>query len=76
MFASDHFNVGIVLNNIILIPINANSFAHMHGRQVVKGHYGMQAVKPVNIAMTKCDKKWKSKGKWIVYATNFKSRKR
>ena len=29
----------------------------------------MQAVKPVNIATMKCDRKRKFRGKWIVYAT-------
>ena len=31
----------------------------------------MQAVKPVNSAKVKCDRIWKSRGKWIVYTTNF-----
>ena len=49
----------------------------MHGHQVVIGVvYGMEAIKPVNIATIKCDRKRKSRGKWIIYATNFKSRKR
>ena len=33
----------------------------------------MQTVKPVNIATMKYNRKRKSRGKWIVYATNFKS---
>ena len=30
----------------------------------------MQDVKPVNIGTMKCDRKWKSRGKWIIYATD------
>ena len=52
------------------------TLAHMDGHQVVKGWYGKQAVKPVNIAVMKFDRKQESRGKWIIYTTNFKSRKR
>ena len=46
----------------------------MHGRQVVKGAvYIMQAVNPTNIAKMNWDRKRKSRGKWIVCATNFKA---
>ena len=37
----------------------------MHGRQP-DGRYGMQAVESVNIAKMKCNRKRKSRGKWIV----------
>ena len=33
----------------------------------------MQAVKSINSAMMKYDRKQKSRGKWIVYATNFQA---
>ena len=35
----------------------------------------MQAGKPVITATMKCNRKRVSRGKWIVYTTNFKSRK-
>ena len=41
-----------------------------------KAGVSMQAVKSVNSATMKYDRKWKSRGKWILYRTNFKSSKR
>ena len=38
-----------------------------HGYQVIIGVvYGMQAANPVNIATIKCNRKRKSRGKWII----------
>ena len=51
--------------------MNANCFAHVYGCQVVNGWNIMQAVDPANIATMNYNRKRKSRGKWIVCATNF-----
>ena len=63
------YTVGIALNN--LYSNKCQLFCTHAWSPGGKGVVYLQAVNPANIAKMNCNRKRKSRGKWIVYATIF-----